>query len=180
MLDRVRQDTRRLCALKRRSLPWSFFESLLFENGYQAVLLYRAASWFKRRRVPLLPPLVSRLGLLVTGVDIAPGADIGPGLIIAHGSGLVIGDRVRIGPDAILLHQVTIGAPDRERVDQMPEIGRNVYIGAGARVIGGICLGDDVVVGANTVLTQDVPSGARVVSTAEVRILPARDRPAAG
>ena len=97
MLDNLKRDTRRLREIKAKPFPFYVIESLLFENGYQAVVAYRLASWFKHRRIPLFGPLFARLGLFFTGVDISPGAVIGPGLRISHGNGIVIGngaDRV--------------------------------------------------------------------------------------
>ena len=110
MLDNLIRDTRRLREIKRKPFPFYVLESLLFENGYQAVVAYRLASWFKHRRIPFFGPLIARLSLFLNGVDVSPGARIGPGLMIVHGVGLVIGDHTRIGTDAMLLQQVTIGA----------------------------------------------------------------------
>lgn len=170
MFDNLRADTRKLRLIKKKAFPWYVIESLLFENGYQAVFLYRIASWFKRHRIPFFGPLTARLSLLLSGVDISPGAEIGPGLMIVHGVGLVIGDQTRIGADAMLLHQVTIGASKYERRSQMPRLGNNVFVAAGARLIGGIRIGDNVFIGANTVVTQDVPSDSRVVLDAPLKI----------
>ncbi len=163
MLENLRQDTRRLRAIKRRGFPWYVVESLLFENGYQAVILYRIAHWFKRRRIPFFGPAFTRLSQFLTGVEIAPGAAIGPGLMISHGHGIVVGEGARIGARALLMHQVTIGAADVERLDRMPTIGDDVVIGAGARLIGGIRVGDRVLVGVNAVVTRDVPDDSKVV-----------------
>ena len=79
------EDTRRLRSIKKKRFPWYVLESLLFENGYQAVVLYRIASFFKRNGIPLLGPLFARLSLFLTGVDIAPGAEIGPGFAVGLG-----------------------------------------------------------------------------------------------
>ena len=78
MFDNLKRDTRRLREIKTKPFPFYVLESLLFENGYQAVVAYRLASWFKHRGIPLFGPLFARLGLLFTGVDISPGADIDP------------------------------------------------------------------------------------------------------
>ena len=99
-------------------------------------------------------------------MDIAPGARIGPGLFISHGIGLVIGAGVRIGRNGTLLHQVTIGAPTGRRLDQMPTLGDNVFVGAGSRLIGELEIGDDVFIGVNCVVTQDIPAGTKVTTTA--------------
>ncbi len=165
MLSHLRQDTRRLRMLKTKKAPWYVIESLLFENGYQAVVLYRIAHWFKSRGIPLFGPLFARISLFLTGVDIAPGAQIGPGLLISHGVGLVIGGHAQIGAGALLLHQVTIGSPSHGRVEEMPQIGDNVFIGAGAKIIGDIQVGDNVVIGVNCVVTEDIPSSSQVRST---------------
>jgi serine O-acetyltransferase len=177
MLEALRRDTRRLREIKRKRFPWYVLESLLFENGYQAVVSYRVARWFRVRRVPFLGPLFARLGLFWTGADISPLAEIGPGLRIAHGQGLVIGGYARIGADALLLHQVTIGSPSPERVEDMPVVGDRVFIGAGAKVLGRVTVGDDVFIGVNAVVAQDVPAGCRVIAAAGVTISPRKDRP---
>ncbi len=179
MFDNLKADTRRLREIKSKSFPWYVLESLLFENGYQAVVLHRIAHWFRSRKVPVLGPFFARLSLLLTGVDIAPEATIGPGFRIAHGVGLVIGNKTGIGAGATLLHQVTIGAPSTRRIDQMPQLGDDVFVAAGARLIGGIAVGDRAFIGANTVLTRDVPSDAKVANAAEVEI-EMRTPPAAG
>ncbi len=174
-MSNVAADTKRLRELKSKPFPWYVVESLLFENGYQAVVLHRIAHWFKSHRIPVLGPLVARFSLFLTGVDIGPGAEIGPGLLISHGTGLVIGGYARLGAHATLLHQVTIGAPTRAKVLEMPTLGDRVFIGAGAKIIGPVTIGDDVVVGVNAVVTEDVDSGSRVRSTAEIEIKQSTD-----
>ncbi len=173
-MSNLAADTRRLRTIKKKGFPWYVLESLLFENGYQAVVLHRIASFFKRHGIPVLGPLTARFNLVLTGVDIAPGAQIGPGLMISHGVGIVIGNATRIGSGALLMHQVTLGAPTTDRIAQMPTVGDNVVIGAGAKLIGGITVGDDVLIGVNAVVTEDVGSGSRVLSAAGVEIRPPR------
>ena len=170
MLKNLREDTRRLRAIKTKPFPFYVVESLLFENGYQAVVLYRLAHWFKSHRVPVLGPAFARLSLFLTSVDIAPAARIGPGLFISHGTGLVIGNGVRIGRNGTLLHQVTIGAPTGKRLDLMPTLGDNVFVGAGSLLIGRIEIGDDVFIGMNCVVTRDIPAQTKVTSTAGLRL----------
>ena len=177
MLKNLREDTRRLRAIKTKPFPFYVLESLLFENGYQAVVLYRIAHWFKSRRVPVVGPFFARLSLFLTSVDIAPGARIGPGLFVSHGIGLVIGAGVRIGRNGTLLHQVTIGAPTGRRLEQMPTLGDNVFVGAGSRLIGKIEIGDDVFIGVNCVVTEDIPAGTKVTTTAGLTLEAAGDVP---
>lgn len=175
MLDNLREDTRRMRELKTKPFPWYVIESLLFENGYQAVVLHRLAHWFKSRGVPVLGPLFARLNQFLTGVEIGPGAVIGPGLLISHGHGIVIGGYARIGRGAILLHQVTVGSASPNRVEKMPVIGDGVFIGAGAKVIGEIAIGDGVFIGVNAIVAQDIPSGSRVLCTSGIEVSPRRD-----
>ncbi len=171
MFDNLRRDSQRLREVKKKSFPFYVLESLLFENGYQAVVLYRLASWFKHRGIPVLGPLFARLGLFLTGVDIAPGAVIGPGLRISHGTGLVIGDGVHIGRDAILLHQVTMGAASDRSLHRMPTVGNRVFVGAGAKLLGGITVGDDVFIGVNSIVTRNIADGSKVTTTAGIDVV---------
>ena len=180
MFADLRRDVARLHLTYRGSTFRTVVEALLFNNGFQAVVLHRIARWFKARRVPVLGPLMARLNLLLTGVDINPGARIGPGLLIAHGAGLVIGGAARVGADALILHGVTIGSLSPSRVGEMPVIGDRAFLGAGAKIVGGVRLGDDVVVGPNAVVTEDVPDGSRVVTTAGVEVTPRNAGPEPG
>ena len=171
----LQRDTQRLREIKTKKFPWYVIESLLFENGYQAVLFYRLARWFRVRNVPVLGPFFARLGLWATGVDISPLADIGPGLFVVHGVGVVIGGHAKIGADATILHQVTLGSPHPSRVEAMPRVGDRVFIGAGAKLIGEIRIGDDVFIGVNAIVAFDIPSRSRVLSTAGLSIEERRD-----
>ena len=178
-MSNIAADTRRLRSIKTKGFPWYVIESLLFENGYQAVVLYRVASFFKRHRIPVLGPLTARFSLFLTGVDIAPGAEIGPGLMISHGVGIVVGNATRIGSGALLMHQVTLGAPTVARIGQMPTVGDNVVIGAGAKLIGGVSIGDNVLIGVNSIVTEDVPGDCRVIARSGIEIRPSAPAPAA-
>lgn len=175
MFDNLRRDSQRLREVKKKSFPFYVLESLLFENGYQAVVLYRLASWFKHRGIPVLGPLFARLGLFLTGVDIAPGAVIGPGLRISHGTGLVIGDGVHIGRDAVILHQVTMGAASDRSLHRMPTLGDRVFVGAGATLIGGITVGDDVFIGVQAIVTHNIAAGSKVTSSASIDVVGPQD-----
>ena len=170
MWDNLRADTRRLREIKRKPAPWYVLESLLFENGYQAVVLHRLAHWFKAHGVPVLGPAIARYNHFLTGVDIASAARIGPGLRIAHGTGLVIGNAVEIGVDCLLMHGVTLGAPTLSRIGEMPKLGDRVTVGAQASVIGPVTIGDDAFIGAHALVTRDVPAGSLVVVSMELEI----------
>jgi serine O-acetyltransferase len=172
MWDNLRADTRRLREIKTKGAPWYVIESLLFEAGYQAVVLHRIAHWFKARNVPVLGPLFARLNHHLTGVDVAPAARIGPGLRIAHGTGIVIGNAVEIGADCLLMHGVTLGAPTLSRIGDMPKLGDRVTVGAQASIIGAVAIGDDVFVGAHALVTRDVPASSKVLARVELDIRP--------
>jgi len=172
MFDNLRDDTRRLREVKSKPFPWYVLESLLFETGYQAVVLHRAAHWFKRHGVPVLGPLIARWNQFTTGVDIAPAARIGPGLRISHGTGIVVGNGVVVGRDCLMMQNVTLGAPTLTRIGDMPRLGDRVILGAGASVIGAVEVGDDVFVGAHALVTEDVPSGSKVLCRQGIEIRP--------
>ena len=176
-LENLRQDTRRLREIKSKSFPWYVVESLLFENGYQAVVLYRIAHVFKRLGIPFLGPFFHRLALFLTGADIAPAARIGPGFRISHGVGVVIGNGVRVGRDCLMMQNVTLGAPTQARIDQMPTVGDGVLLGAGCAVIGEVTVGDGALIGVNAVVTRDVPPGAKVLPPEPTIVEPSPDPP---
>ncbi len=172
MFDTLRADTRRLRETKTKPFPWYVLESLLFDTGYQAVVLHRLAHWFKRHRIPVLGPALARWNQFVTGVDIAPAAEIGPGLRISHGTGIVIGNGARVGRDCLLMQNVTLGAPTTARIGEMPTVGDRVILGAGCCVIGGVSIGDDSFVGALALVTEDVPAQSKVLARGGVDVRP--------
>lgn len=157
-------DTRRLREIKTKRFPGYVIESLLFENGYQAVVLHRIANWFKSHRIPVFGPLIGRLNLWLTGCDIAPAAVFGPGLRITHGQGLVVGAWTKAGRNCHLLQGVTLGAPSGRRITEMPTLGDDVYMAAYSAAIGDIVIGDRVFVGIQAVVTQNIPSDSKVTA----------------
>lgn len=173
MFDQIRRDFAHLGRRRRRHSFGFFLEAALVDAGFQAVLLHRTARWLKELRLPILPAAVWRLNQWLTGVDINPNARIGPGLMISHGQGLVVGGDARIGSDCLLHHGVTVGAPDSDRLDAVPKIGDRVVVGAAAQLIGTIVVGDGALVGAGAVVTEDVPAGGRALAPA-ARVAPPR------
>lgn len=172
MFENLREDARQLRVIKRKSFPWYVIESLLFENGYQAVVLHRLAHWFKRHRIPALGPAVARFNLFCTGVDIAPAAEFGPGLRISHGTGIVVGWRAKVGRNALLMQGVTLGARHTGVIDEMPTIGDDVVLGAYCAVIGAVRIGDRSFVGAHALVTEDVPADHKVMAELKVTVRP--------
>jgi serine O-acetyltransferase len=159
--SRLSRDFARLRAVKGRGLLFALFDAVLFDSGFQALVAYRLGHTLAGWRVPLLPAVCRRWAIAACGVDILPRAEIGGGCIIAHGLGLVIGGRTVIGEDCTLLHGVTLGEVRFDELD-CPRVGNRVTIGTGARVLGGITVGDDAVIGAGAVVLADVPPGATV------------------
>ncbi len=125
----------------------------------RAMFWFRLGSWFKKKRIPLLPGLVQRYLYRFFGLEIIVGAKIDGGLYIAHPIGTVIAAE-EIGENCSIIASVTIGMRNEWA---FPRIGNNVFIGAGARVLGDIHVGDNTVIGANAVVIKDVPEGATVV-----------------
>ncbi len=131
--------------------------------GVQAILVYRLAHRLYLRRLPLLPYLVSYISRSVTGVEIHPGARIGDGIFIDHGSGVVIGETSEIGRNVTLYQGVTLGGTGFACGKRHPTVGDNVTIGSGAKLLGPLSVGENAKIGANTVVIEDVPANSTVV-----------------
>ena len=140
----------------------SYLEIALLYPGVKALVLHRIAHFLYRVGVPFFPRMVSELGRFVSGIDIHPGAAIGRNLIIDHGMGTVIGETSIIGDDVIIYQGVTLGGTHLEPIKRHPTLGNHVVIGAGAKVLGNIKIGDGSRVGANSVVVDDVPANATV------------------
>ena len=162
-------------ALGRR--PAAFLEALSYA-GFWAILSHRIAHLLRALGLPLLPRFIQALARFATGVDIHPGARIGPGLFIDHGMGTVIGETAEVGRGVTLLHQVTLGSRGGgARGKRHPTIGDGAFIGAGAKVLGPVLVGAESRIGANAVVLSDVPARATAVGI-PARII--RDRRPAG
>ena len=146
----------------------SFLEVLLCYPGVHAVMWHRLSHWLWRHELRLLGRFSSHIARWLTGIEIHPAARIGRRLVIDHGMGVVIGETAEVGDDCYLYHQVTLGVARTASGKRHPTVGNNVIIGAGAKVLGPILLGDNSRVGANSVVLEDVPAGVTVVG------LPAR------
>ena len=141
----------------------SKLELFLTSPGLHAIWMHRVshALWKAKRRI--MARMFSNWSRFLTGIEIHPGATIGKRFVIDHGMGVVIGETAIIGDDVLMYHGVTLGGKENSAVDRHPIIGSHVVIGAGAKLIGRITIGDYCYVGANTVVTKDVPSGSTVV-----------------
>lgn len=141
----------------------SLVEIALLYPGPKAIFFHRVAHILYRADLFFLARLVSEIARLLTGIEIHPGACLGRRLVIDHGMGLVIGETAEIGDDCILFHGVTLGGVKFERRKRHPTLGRQVIIGAGAKILGPVNIGDGARVGANAVVTKDVAPGTTVV-----------------
>ena len=150
-------------------------EVLLTYAGLHAVIDHRIAHTLHRLGVPVLPRLLMHLSRWMTGIEIHPAATIGRGLFIDHGMGVVIGETAVLGDNVTLFQGVTLGGTGKERGKRHPTVGRNVVIGAGAKVLGNITLGDHAVIGANAVVIRDVPAHSTVVGVPG-RVAKTKDR----
>jgi serine O-acetyltransferase len=131
--------------------------------GFHAITAHRAIHALWQRRVPLVPRLLSEVVHRVTGIDIHPGATIGPGFFIDHGTGVVIGGTAIVGQGVTLYQGVTLGGTSLQRKKRHPTLGDNVVVGSGAAVLGDITIGENVKIGANSVVVKDVPANSTVV-----------------
>lgn len=141
----------------------SVMEVLLCYPGLHAVWGYRVAHALWTRGFKLAGRWISHAVRFLTGIEIHPGATIGPGFFIDHGMGVVIGETAEIGTDVTLYHGVTLGGTSLQKGKRHPTIGDRVVIGAGAKVLGAITVGHDTRIGANAVVVKSVPPNAVVV-----------------
>jgi len=129
------------------------------QMALRAVAWFRLAGWFKQHHIPLIPGYIQRRLLRVYGLEISPGIDVGGGFYIAHPVGTVIFAQ-HIGRNCSVIGSITIGMRNKW---EFPTIGDNVFIGVGARILGGIKIGDGARIGANAVVIKDVPMGATAI-----------------
>lgn len=141
----------------------SLFEIALLYPGPKVILCHRLAHILYEMEFFFLSRLVSEFGRLITGIEIHPGARIGKRLVIDHGMGVVIGETAEVGDDCVIFHGVTLGGVKFDPVKRHPTVGNKVLIGTGAKILGPITLGDGCRIGANAVVTKDVPPGATIV-----------------
>jgi serine O-acetyltransferase len=141
----------------------STLEIILCYPGFHAILFHRLAHKLHTAGLPLVPRVISQISRFLTGVEIHPGAKIGRRFFIDHGAGVVIGETAEIGDDCLLYQGVTLGGTGNEKGKRHPTLGDRVVVGTGAKVLGSIRVGDDVKIGAGSVVVHPVPAGTTVV-----------------
>ena len=173
MFSRLREDIR--CVFERDPAARSTWEVLTCYPGLHALAFHRLSHALWQVGFRWLGRFVSHVSRALTGIEIHPGATIGHRVFIDHGMGVVIGEPAVIGDECTLYHGVTLGGTSWNKGKRHPTLERGVVIGAGAKVLGPITLGEGVKVGSNSVVVRDVPAGATAVGIPARIIDPARD-----
>ena len=161
MFERLKEDIK--TAFERDPAARSVLEVILCYPGLHAIWFHRIAHWLWNHRLKTLARFVSHVSRWLTGIEIHPGAKIGRRFFIDHGMGVVIGETTEIGDDVTIYHQVTLGGTSTRKGKRHPTIGNNVVIGAGAKILGPVRIGDNCKIGANSVVIRDVPPNSTVV-----------------
>lgn len=161
MFRSMKEDIRSI--FERDPAAQSVLEVLLCYSGLHALWFHRCNHWLWKHHFRLLARWLSQCARWLTAIEIHPGAEIGRRLFIDHGMGVVIGETTVIGDDVTLYQGVTLGGTGKEKGKRHPTIGNGVVIGAGARVLGNVCVGDNSRVGAGSVVLRDVPGNSTVV-----------------
>jgi serine O-acetyltransferase len=161
MLEAIRRDIR--AARERDPALPTTLQVVFAYPGVHAIWCHRINHWLWNRGARLVARVTAEITRILTGVDIHPGAVLGPGLFIDHATGVVIGETAEVGEDVTIYHGVTLGGSGRDAGKRHPTIGDRVTIGAGAKILGAIKVGDDSRIGANAVVVKEVPSSSVVI-----------------
>ncbi|MDF2928751.1 serine O-acetyltransferase [Anaerospora sp.] len=161
MFRRIKKDVQVI--FERDPAARSVAEVLLCYPGLHAIWFHRLSHPLYRKGWVLIPRMISNLGRFLTGVEIHPGAEIGEGLFIDHGSGVVIGETAQLGANVTLYQGVTLGGTGKEKGKRHPTIGNNVVVASGAKVLGSFSVGDNSKIGAGSVVLHAVPPNSTVV-----------------
>jgi len=141
----------------------SLLEVLTSYPGIKAVVMYRIAHFLWKIGMPFIPRYLSEIARGITGIEIHPGAEIGSDFFIDHGGGVVIGETAEIGNNVTIYQGVVLGGTATDPIKRHPTLGNNIVVGTGAKLLGPIKIGDNVKIGANSVVVNDVPANSVVV-----------------
>lgn len=161
MLARLKKDIR--VVFDRDPAARSVWEVIFCYQGLHAIWFHRLSHYLYKKGFVLVPRMISNFARFLTGVEIHPGATIGEGLFIDHGTGIVIGETAEIGKNVTLYQGVTLGGTGKEKGKRHPTIGNNVVVASGAKVLGSFKVGDHAKIGAGSVVLKEVPANATVV-----------------
>lgn len=142
-------------------------EAIILYPGFHAIFFHRIAHFFYIKKFYFIARLISQIARHFTGIEIHPGAKIGKRLLIDHGMGVVIGETATIGNDCTIYHNSTLGGTGKDKYKRHPDIGNNVMVGSGAKVLGPIKIGNNVKIGANAVVLHDIPDNVTIVGVPE-------------
>ncbi|RPI26167.1 MAG: serine O-acetyltransferase [Acidobacteria bacterium] len=146
-----------VAVVERDPAARGFAQPFLHYKGFHALQSYRVSNWLWLQARPALAFFCQNRISEVFGVDIHPAARVGKGILIDHGTSVVIGETAVVGDDVSMLHEVTLGGTGKETGDRHPKVGHGVLIGAGAKVLGNVQIGDGAKIGAGSVVLNDVP-----------------------
>lgn len=161
MFDSIRKDIK--AVQERDPAARSGFETLMLSSGLHAIMFHRPAYWLYQHNVFLPARVLSQLSRFFTGIEIHPGAKIGSGVMIDHGMGVVIGETAEVGDGCTIYQGVTLGGTGKDKGKRHPTLGKNVTVGAGAKVLGPFYVGEGSKVAANAVLLESVPPNSTAV-----------------
>ena len=161
MFSRIKEEI--AVVFERDPAARNTWEVITCYPGFHALLVHRVAHWLWGMRLRWLARLTSHVGRFLTGIEIHPGASIGRRFFIDHGMGVVIGETAEIGDDCTLYHGVTLGGTSWNKGKRHPTLGNGVVLGAGAKILGPITIGDGARVGSNAVVVKSVPPGATAI-----------------
>ena len=160
-IDNIKHDIQSI--KERDPAAHSSLEIILTYSGIHAVIMHRVAHWFYKKNLKLIARAISQLSRCITGIEIHPGAKIGKGLLIDHGSGVVIGETAEIGDNCLIYQGCTLGGTGKEHGKRHPTLGNNVMVGSGAKILGPFKVGDGAKIAANAVVLEEVPPNCTAV-----------------
>lgn len=161
VIKQLYEDAKNICS--KDPACRNVVEAIILYPGFHAILFHRIAHFLYCKKLFFLARLISQIARHLTGIEIHPGAKIGRKLFIDHGMGIVIGETTTIGDNCTIYHNSTLGGTGKDKNKRHPDLGNNVMVGAGAKVLGPIKIGNNVKIGANCVVLNDIPDNVTVV-----------------
>ena len=146
----------------------NILEVIILYPGFHILVFHKISHWLYKHKLFFLARLNSQLGRFFTGIEIHPGANIGRRLFIDHGMGIVIGETASVGDDCTIYHDTTLGGTGKDKYKRHPDVGNNVMIGCGAKILGPIKIGNNVKIGANSTVYKDIPDDVTVIRFNEI------------
>lgn len=146
----------------------SILTVILLYPGFHAIVFHRIAHLLYKYKLMFFARLISQIARFLTGIEIHPGAQIGNRLFIDHGMGVVIGETAIVGDNCNIYHQVTLGGTGKEKIKRHPTLKNNVIVGCGSKILGNITIGENVKIGANSVVLKDVENNVTVVGIGRI------------